>query len=120
MTRNGLKHNRSFIVFLLAAFMLFCMPTPLGDYGSEGAARSFIAHDAANSVKVTKRTASPITSKMLVFAALLSLFLPYRSSVWPPYRMPAVKSIFLPVISSRLRLLLLRPLKFTSSFVSFN
>lgn len=113
-------HSWKFVLFLLVAFTLFSMPTMMIVDQSEQTSRSHFAHDAPNSVKATKRTAAPSMNKLLLFAALLSLFVLFSNSPYPPYRMPHMKSVFLPLINLRLRKILLMPLKFTSCFVSYS
>ncbi|MFD0671391.1 hypothetical protein [Cohnella sp. GCM10027633] len=106
-----------FILLLLVAFVLFCMPTPQDSSAYTGETiHSSSAHDIANSVKATKRVATP--AKLLLIAALTTAFVACRlEPASMPYRTPLVKSFFLPVISLRIRSILLRPLKFTSLFV---
>ncbi|MBO9598613.1 MAG: hypothetical protein J7559_12455 [Cohnella sp.] len=106
-----------FVLLLLVAFFVFCMPTPQHSSAYEGDTISTSsAHDVANSVKAVKRVAYP--AKLLLIAALVAAFVACRlEAASSPYRTPLVKSFFLPVISLRIRMMLLRPLKFTSLFV---
>lgn len=106
-----------FVLSLLAAFVLFSMPNLQDRNAYVGETiHSASAHDVANSVKITKRIASPV--KLLLITALAAAFFACRLELArSPYRTPLVKSFFLPVISLRLRSILLRPLKFTSLFV---
>lgn len=106
-----------FVLLLLVAFFVFCMPTPQHSSAYQGDTISASStHDVANSVKAVKRVAYP--AKLLLIAALVMTFVACRlEPVSSPYRTPLVKSFFIPVISLRIRKILLRPLKFTSLFV---
>ncbi len=118
MIRTTTPRKRGFVLMLLAAFVLFCMPTPQDREVYQGdTIHSASAHAAANSFKATKRVAPVLVAKLLLLAALCVVFSVFRELERSPYRSPLVKAFFIPVISMRIRLLLLRPLKFTSLFV---
>lgn len=118
MDRKAMPRKRGFVLMLLAAFVLFCMPTPQdqGVYVGE-TIHAASAHDVANSMKATKRVAPPTLVKLLQLAALSAVFSVFLLLERSPYRSPLVKAFFIPVVSLRLRTLMLRPLKFTSLFV---
>jgi len=108
--------RKSFVLFLLAAFVLLCMPTvSIGDNFMTSESSS-LAHDLPNSVKATKRASAPMNSKALLIA-LLFFILHFSFYTYPPYVLPTIKCTFLPLHLIRLRKLLLMPLKLTTSYV---
>jgi choline-glycine betaine transporter len=108
--------NKSFVLFLLAAFVLLCMPTvSIGDNFLTSQSSS-LAHDVPNSVKVTKRASASLNSKALITALLLLVF-HFSLHAYSTYIVPASKTVSLPVHLPGLRKLLLMPLKFTSTYV---
>lgn len=107
----------SFVLFLLVAFLLLCMPTvSIGDNFMTSSSSS-LSHDVPNSVKATKRTSPSPSCKLLFLAALLLYLFHFRFLAYPSYRLPTRKCAFLPLHSIRIRKLLLMPLKFTTSYV---
>ncbi|MCD9026577.1 hypothetical protein [Cohnella silvisoli] len=107
----------AFVLVLLAAFVLFNMPTMMIGGNITTSNSTSLSHDVPNSVKATKRTSLPLNSKMLLFAELLLLVFHFRFFAYLPYRMPEHKSTFLPLVLLRLRKILLMPLKLTTSYV---
>ncbi|MFB9278876.1 hypothetical protein [Cohnella cellulosilytica] len=106
--------SKSFVLFLLAAFVLLCMPTvSIGDNFLTSESSS-LAHDVPNSVKATKRANVSKIGKA-AFAVLLILIFRFIFTAYPSYSFPARRCVSLPLYLPELRKLLLMPLKLTTS-----
>ena len=107
--------SQSFVLFLLAAFVLLCMPTvSIGDNFLTSESSS-LAHDVPNSVKATKRAAVSKIGKA-AFAVLPLFIFRFILTAYPPYLLPAHRRASLPLYLPELRKLLLMPLKLTTSY----
>ncbi|QTH44397.1 hypothetical protein J4772_08400 [Cohnella sp. LGH] len=108
--------HKSFVLILLAAFVLLCMPTvAIGDNFLTSKSSS-LAHDVPNSVKATKRTSVPLNGKVF-FTALLLVVFHLHLYVVSPHLLPTATSASRSLHWPGLRKLLLMPLKFTSTYV---